>query len=322
MDAEFLAQVEAAEERLRLAMLFSNTRALDELLSNELTFTDHFGHVLGKADELAAHQSGALSLMDLAPSEQHIQLLSGGGVVSVLMHVLGRHQGQPINQHLRYTRVWAVEEDGALRVIAGHASELRAAPAIQAAQPSAGPSGLRITGQVTWNGRPVAGARLELKEAEDGRSPALAEANTGVDGWFVLENPPAGKFMLWAYGPADQYAGGRGCPLTIGAGQAIRAPRIELAKPLELLEPPVGATLAGDSVVLRWQSFPRTARYHVDIFDNANGEAVLRQDTPDTQLRVAPALAPGRLYQWSVSAYNAAHQPIADSAGWLFEAQA
>src|SRR5689334_23884780 len=113
-------QVSDAEERLRLAMLFSDTRALDELLSDELRFTDHLGHVNSKADELAGHQSGALSLMELAPVEQHIQLLPGGAVVTVLKHVLGRYQGQPINQHLRYTRVWAAGPEGALRVIASH----------------------------------------------------------------------------------------------------------------------------------------------------------------------------------------------------------
>src|SRR5438132_1043089 len=98
MPDQMEAQVMAAEERLRLAMLMSDVGALDALLADALHFTDHMGHVISKADDLAFHQSGVLRLMDLAPDEQHIQLLPGGAVVGVLMHLLGSYQGQPINQ--------------------------------------------------------------------------------------------------------------------------------------------------------------------------------------------------------------------------------
>ena len=322
MPDELEAQVMAAEERLRLAMLLSDARALDDLLAAELRFTNHFGHVVGKADDLAFHQSGLLRLVDLDPSEQHIQLQPGGAVVSVLMHLVGSDQGQPINQHIRYTRVWAVAPDGVLRVIAGHASEMRPVPspnALPAAGPPLAGTGLRLTGRVVWGALPVPGARVQIKD--DGNFyelPVLAEALTGTDGWFVLENPPAGKFMLYATSPSDEYWAWVGHSITIGAGQAIRSSRFELSKKIELVEPEVGAALATRSPVLRWDSFPDAARYHVDIFNNETGEAVLRADTPDNTLVVTPELAPGLFYQWSVQAANLANQQIAYSTSGLF----
>ena len=320
-------QVIAAEERLRLAMLFSDVPALDALLSPELHFTDHFGHVITKADDLAFHRSGVLRLIDLSPAEQHLQLVPGGAVVSVLMHLLGSYQGQPINQLIRYTRVWALAPDGALQVIAGHASELRLAPAAvkppEADLPPAGSLGLRVTGCVMWAASPVAGARIHLKE--DGNFyelPSLAETVTGADGWFVLENPPAGQWMLYAVAPSDEYWSWSGHSISIGVGQAVRSSRFELAKKFELLAPEIGAALPSDSVTLRWESFPDTVRYHVDVFNNETGEAVLRQDTPETTLLVAPALAPGLFYQWSVHALNFAQQQIAYSSSGIFRTTA
>jgi hypothetical protein len=50
------------EERLRQAMLASDASTLDELLAPELIFTNHLGQVLGKQDDLGAHQSGLVQI--------------------------------------------------------------------------------------------------------------------------------------------------------------------------------------------------------------------------------------------------------------------
>jgi hypothetical protein len=59
----------------------------------------------------------------------------------------------------------------------------------------------------------------------------------------------------------------------------------------------------------------------VDLFVDATGEAVLRQDTTDTSLVVSPALTPGVRYQWSVNAYNADGVTIAYYSAWRFTVQ-
>ncbi|GJD17534.1 hypothetical protein RIVM261_024900 [Rivularia sp. IAM M-261] len=46
MDNQIEHQIIEAEEKLRLAMLHSDVKALDELLSSRLIFTNHQGHLV------------------------------------------------------------------------------------------------------------------------------------------------------------------------------------------------------------------------------------------------------------------------------------
>lgn len=124
MSIKLHAQIVALEERLRQAMLCSDVEVLDELIAPELIFTNHLGELIRKPDDLAFHQSGALQLTELTPSEQHIQFNQGFAVVSVLMHLLGRYAGTPIDFSIRYTRVWAFSPSGTMQIVAGHASAL------------------------------------------------------------------------------------------------------------------------------------------------------------------------------------------------------
>lgn len=116
------AKVVTVEERLRRAMLDRDIHVLDELIAPELLFTNHFGQTVSKEADLAVQQSGTLRLTELAPSEQQIQMHSNFAVVSVLMHLVGTYQNVPIDQTIRYTRVWSIAPDGSMRIIAGHAS--------------------------------------------------------------------------------------------------------------------------------------------------------------------------------------------------------
>ena len=73
MNEAMETQILAAEEQLRIAMLNSDLRALDELLAPEMIFTNHLGQLLGKKDDLGAYQSGLLQVKELTPSERQIQ---------------------------------------------------------------------------------------------------------------------------------------------------------------------------------------------------------------------------------------------------------
>ena len=125
MSTHLQPRVIEAEERFRQAQMHSDLRAQNELVAPELLFTSRFGQVVRKADDLAFHRSGVLRLTGLIPSEQIVQAHSGFAVVSVLMHLVGTYQGAPIDQRIRYTRVWMVSPDGSLQIIAGHASEVQ-----------------------------------------------------------------------------------------------------------------------------------------------------------------------------------------------------
>ncbi len=119
-------QVIDAEERLRQAMLHSDVAALDDLIAPELLFTTHLGQMATKADDLAAHRARLLRLETAEPSQRQIQLHADYAIVSVLMHLVGTYEGIPIDQQMRYTRVWAITSSGSLQIIAGHMSEMPA----------------------------------------------------------------------------------------------------------------------------------------------------------------------------------------------------
>lgn len=101
-------------------MLHSNVKALDEMLSSRLIFTNHLGHLVGKEEDLAGHKSGALKLNSLSPSEQHILLTGDVAIVSVRMQLSGSYNGTPTNEIFRFTRVWFQSKDGTWQIIAGH----------------------------------------------------------------------------------------------------------------------------------------------------------------------------------------------------------
>lgn len=123
MDKTLEAQIADAEEKLRLAMLASDIGALDELLSPKLIFTDHLGQRLGKEEDLAVHQSGALVIFNLKLSDLLITSADEDvAVVSVRAHIDGTYGGQPAGGRFRFTRVWVRATDKKWQVLAAHSS--------------------------------------------------------------------------------------------------------------------------------------------------------------------------------------------------------
>jgi ketosteroid isomerase-like protein len=125
MNSELHNQVIEAEERLRQAMLTNDVRVLDQLIADDLVFTGHLGQLATKAEDLAAHKARWLRVQKIEPSEQRIQLHANFAVVSVLMHLVGTYQDTPVDQHMRYTRVWAPTSGGSLQIVAGHMCEYK-----------------------------------------------------------------------------------------------------------------------------------------------------------------------------------------------------
>jgi len=183
--------------------------------------------------------------------------------------------------------------------------------------------GLRVAGLVEWNQQPVPGAQIILKPAGNfAEQPAVAETTADADGRFIIETPPVGKWFIYAIPADEEFWGGVGQSLSVGAGQVVDAGRIQFAKRMQLLEPAPQALLDTDTPTLRWAAYPEAVRYHADVFNDATGAAVMRQDTTGTSLVVDPPLAPGVRYQWSVQAYNSANQEFAYYSCWYFTIRA
>ncbi|MEO0687582.1 MAG: nuclear transport factor 2 family protein, partial [Cyanobacteria bacterium J06649_11] len=94
------AEIIEVEELLRLAMLDSDVNALDELLAPELVFTNHLGQVLGKQDDLTAHQSGKFKIEVLTPSERRIEAVENIAIVTVKVHLIGSYEDTDFDNNL------------------------------------------------------------------------------------------------------------------------------------------------------------------------------------------------------------------------------
>lgn len=88
-------QIINVEEQLRQAMLASDVSVLNELLAPEIIITSHLGELLGKQDDLAAHESGLMKIHELKPSEQLIQIHGNVAIVSVRMQISGSYNSSP-----------------------------------------------------------------------------------------------------------------------------------------------------------------------------------------------------------------------------------
>ena len=122
MHSPLHTQIAEAEDLLRTAMLSSDVAALNELLTQDLIFTNHLGQLLGKNDDLAAYRSGVLKVVRLEPSEQQIRALGEVAVVSVRMQLSGTYEGVPTNGDFRFTRVWVRSQQGRWQIVAAHSS--------------------------------------------------------------------------------------------------------------------------------------------------------------------------------------------------------
>ena len=115
-------QIVEVEEQLRLAMLQSDVRTLNDLLAPDLIFTNHLGQTLSKNEDLDAHQSGTLKIEALTPSEQHIKRIGDVAIVSVRARIVGSYAGTRSESDFRFTRVWALRSTGHWQVVAAHSS--------------------------------------------------------------------------------------------------------------------------------------------------------------------------------------------------------
>ncbi len=109
------------EAELREAQLAADVAALDDLIAADLLFAGPDGSLAAKADDLAAHASGAVRFLAHEPEELRVRRVTDDVyVASLRTRLTVAVGGATISGTYRYTRVWAREPDGAWRVVAGH----------------------------------------------------------------------------------------------------------------------------------------------------------------------------------------------------------
>ena len=122
-----------SEARIRMAQLSGDAEALEALLADDLLFTGPDGRLGTKAEDLAAHRSGAVRFRSHEPEELRIRRVGDNVAITALRARLEVAIGERIGRGTyRYTRIWERESSGSWRVVGGHVS------AIPDAKPDAG----------------------------------------------------------------------------------------------------------------------------------------------------------------------------------------
>ena len=181
-------------------------------------------------------------------------------------------------------------------------------------------SAATVTGKVLWNELPVQGSEVQIKDQGNYYSlPVLASDSTDILGEFAILNAPSGDKSIYATAPSAEFHLFTGRSITIPTDGTIDRGTFYLSKFLELVAPAHNSTISTRTPNMVWNSFPGAVRYHVNIFNDETGAAVLRQDVfePTTSLLVSAPLTPSTRYQWSVDASNSQNNTIAYRFYWF-----
>ncbi|OEK00128.1 hypothetical protein BFP97_00735 [Roseivirga sp. 4D4] len=114
-------QVIDAEELLKKAMIQADCALLETLLHDEMSFAIPTGEVITKSQELQNYRSGQMKVHDLQTSDQEISEMGETVSVSVLAHLRGSYQENPIQGKFRFIRFWKMTSEGP-KIIAGSSS--------------------------------------------------------------------------------------------------------------------------------------------------------------------------------------------------------
>ena len=110
------------EAGMRTAQLEADVETLERLIADELLFTGPDGQLGTKAQDLAAHRSGAVRIREHQPTELRIRRIgSDVAIVGLRTRLAVEVNGQMVRGTFRYTRIWA-RELGTWRVAGGHVS--------------------------------------------------------------------------------------------------------------------------------------------------------------------------------------------------------
>ncbi|OIQ22118.1 MAG: hypothetical protein BM557_01715 [Flavobacterium sp. MedPE-SWcel] len=116
-------QVIELENRLITAMQASDIKELDVLISDDLVFTSHTGHIFTKAMDIEAHKSNNVKIDVITTSEQFIKVIDDIAIVSVMKKISGSFFGTISTDTFRFTRVWKFNKESG-QVIAAHSSQV------------------------------------------------------------------------------------------------------------------------------------------------------------------------------------------------------
>ncbi|MDJ0728499.1 MAG: nuclear transport factor 2 family protein [Crocosphaera sp.] len=122
MNEEHELIIQTLESRLQNAMLNSNVDELNELLADDLIFTNHVGHLMTKQDDLNLHKSGILTIKNIELKNLNIKLLDGVALVNTEARIIGILNNQISENNFRFSRIWSKNSNDLWQVIMAHST--------------------------------------------------------------------------------------------------------------------------------------------------------------------------------------------------------
>jgi ketosteroid isomerase-like protein len=116
-------EIRQREARRFEAIVRGDFAALDDILSDDLSYTHATGVHETKAEFVAKLKSGQLKYESLTPEDTLVRVYGTTGVVTGVARVKVQVKGEPLSFHLRFTDVY-VKKDGRWQMVAWHATRL------------------------------------------------------------------------------------------------------------------------------------------------------------------------------------------------------
>ena len=113
-----IEQILQCEKKLTEAMKTNDTKALDELLFDNLVFIIPTGQLITKAMDMENYRLGRMKISEIVAEDPIINTIDDISTVTVTIHLKGKYDGQKIDGKYKYLRVWKLF-DNSLKVIAG-----------------------------------------------------------------------------------------------------------------------------------------------------------------------------------------------------------
>lgn len=122
-DQQTEQEIRRQEARRFEAIVRGDVAALEQILSDDLTYTHATGVFETKAEFIGKMKSGQLKYEAFAPEDIRVRVYGTTGVVTGLARVKVQVKGEPLSFQLRFTDVY-VKKDGRWQMVAWQATRL------------------------------------------------------------------------------------------------------------------------------------------------------------------------------------------------------
>jgi ketosteroid isomerase-like protein len=116
-------EIRQRETRRFEAVVRGDIAALDDILSDDLSYTHATGVYETKAEFIAKLKSGQLKYESLTPEDMLVRVYGTTGVVTGVARVKVQVKGEPLSFQLRFTDVY-VKKGDRWQMVAWHATRL------------------------------------------------------------------------------------------------------------------------------------------------------------------------------------------------------